>query len=104
MIAQTHDPQRVQRIDDRRAQRAERVFATFRLRTQLVIPKRVLLVRVVRVHHRVAHGVATWNVRHDANEPAAVGNGAVSRTWGSPHTQATVRSRPSPKPACGTEP
>ena len=32
------------------------------------------------------------------------GNGMVSRTWCSPHTQATMRSMPMPKPACGTEP
>lgn len=32
------------------------------------------------------------------------GNGIVSRTCSVPEIQATVRSKPSPKPECGTEP
>ena len=31
-------------------------------------------------------------------------NGIVSRTWCRPQIQATHRSTPMPKPACGTEP
>ena len=36
--------------------------------------------------------------------PIKRGNGIVSRTWCSPQIHCTVRSTPSPKPACGTEP
>ena len=36
--------------------------------------------------------------------PSRRGNGPVSRTCPSPQIQATVRSRPSPNPACGTDP
>ena len=32
------------------------------------------------------------------------GNGMVSRTWSSLQIQATARSRPMPKPECGTPP
>lgn len=32
------------------------------------------------------------------------GNGMVSRTCSVPEIQATVRSKPRPKPECGTEP
>ena len=47
-----------------------------------------------------------WTVRssYGARRLSMRGNGMVSRTWGSPQIQATVRSMPRPKPACGNVP
>ncbi len=41
---------------------------------------------------------------HGLSRPRRRGKGIVSRTCPSPQTHATVRSSPSPKPACGTDP
>ena len=49
----------------------------------------------LRVLERRRYGVKRSSMR---------GKGMVSRTWCRPQSQATMRSMPMPKPACGTEP
>ena len=41
---------------------------------------------------------------YGCSRPMRRGNGIASRRWPRPQTHATVRSSPSPKPACGTDP